>query len=113
MSALVLQPPLNQKEPPFGGTGLFWPDSPRNGPLQGPSAFPRGISQGRVQIPSSGQPALVELAREWVATILRASPVARPQTSVFDMPPLNLGRVLRPMTERDNLLQEMLDDTRF
>jgi hypothetical protein len=113
MSALVLQPSLDPKEPPFGGTALFWPDSRRSRILQEPSAFPRAISQVRARIPSGAQPALVEFARDWVAIILRADQIPHSQTSVFDMPPLNLGRVLRPMTERDDLLQEMLDDTRF
>ena len=31
----------------------------------------------------------------------------------MDMPPLDLGRVLRPMNGRSDLLEEMLDDTRF
>ena len=37
----------------------------------------------------------------------------KPKLSVLDMPPLNLGRVLRPLDRRDDLLEEMLDDTRF
>jgi hypothetical protein len=113
MTALALQPTLDPKEPSFGGTGLFWPDLRRNRILQGPSPFPRAISQAGGQISASAQPALVDLAKEWVATILKTGPASRSQMSVFDMPPLNLGRVLRPMAEWDDLLQEMLDDTRF
>jgi len=116
MSALVLQPSLDLKEPSFGGTALFWPDSPRNRILQESSAFPSfpwSVSRVPARISSSAQPALVEFAKDWVATILKASRLTNSQTSVFDMPPLNLGHVLRPMTKRDGLLQEMLDDTRF
>jgi hypothetical protein len=33
--------------------------------------------------------------------------------SAFDLPPLDLGRVLRPLNLQDDLLGEMLDDARF
>lgn len=33
--------------------------------------------------------------------------------SALDLPPLNLGEVLRPLDPADDLLGEMLDDTRF
>ncbi len=36
-----------------------------------------------------------------------------PQVSALDLPPLNLGVMLRPLTADDDLLDEMLDDTRF
>jgi hypothetical protein len=112
MSADVLQPSLDQREEPFGGSGLLWPDPHASRvSLQMPAPFPSLSPEPGGQIRSKTRPALVELAREWVTIILKPS---RPvQTSVFDMPPLNLGRVLRPVDGRDDLLQEMLDDTRF
>lgn len=99
---------------PFGGAGLSWPDSQRLRILrQVSSPFPRMIPQMGGQILSKRQSALADAANEWVRTILKSAPARRSQTSVLDMPPLNLGRVLRPMNGQDDLLEEMLDDTRF
>ena len=36
----------------------------------------------------------------------------RPRTSVAALKPLNLGKTLRPLTNRDDLLGEMLNDPR-
>lgn len=33
--------------------------------------------------------------------------------SALDLPPLDLGEVLRPLTPEDDLLDEMLDDSRL
>jgi hypothetical protein len=112
MSTAVLQSEIMMTH--FGGVGLPWPDPDRRRILlQTPSAFPRMSPQAGRQIPSNRQPALADIAKDWVATILQSAPAHRSQTSVIDMPPLDLGRVLRPMNGRDDLLEEMLDDTRF
>ena len=34
------------------------------------------------------------------------------QRSALDLPPLQLGRILKPLTAGDDLLEEMLDDSR-
>ena len=34
------------------------------------------------------------------------------QHSALDLPPLKLGKVLKPLSNEDDLLEEMLDDTR-
>jgi hypothetical protein len=41
--------------------------------------------------------------------------VSRPakRISVQDMPPLQIGRMIRPLSPDDDLLGEMLDETRF
>ena len=36
----------------------------------------------------------------------------RPRTSLVGIKPLNLGKMLRPLTNRDDLLGEMLNDSR-
>jgi hypothetical protein len=36
----------------------------------------------------------------------------RPRTSLAALKPLNLGKTLRPLTSRDDLLGEMLNDSR-
>jgi hypothetical protein len=36
----------------------------------------------------------------------------RPRTSLAGLKPLNLGKTLRPLTNRDDLLGEMLNDSR-
>jgi hypothetical protein len=76
MNADVLQPLLAPKEPSFGGSSLFWPNPLPNRSLQRPLPFPMDISQGGGQIPSRMRP-LVELAKEWVATISSTAPAAR------------------------------------
>lgn len=37
---------------------------------------------------------------------------AKKQRSALDLPPLKLGKVLKPLSAEDDLLEEMLDDTR-
>jgi hypothetical protein len=114
MIASFLQPSLDQQEPPFGGSSLLRQQPPSDRLLlQMPSTFPWLARQIPGRAPSSTQPALVESAREWVKIVLKTSPTHKTHKSVFDMPPLNLGRVLRPVDAWDDLLQEMLDDTRF
>jgi hypothetical protein len=114
MIANLLQPSLDQREKSFGDSGLFSPHPQGDRLLlQLPSAFPWLARQAPGQTPSSTQPALVELARDWVKIVLKTSPTRKTHTSVFDMPPLDLGRVLYSGGARDDLLEEMLDDTRF
>lgn len=48
--------------------------------------------------------------------VVRAARQQRAQgtrQSALDLPPLQLGEVLRPLHEEDDLLGEMLDDARF
>jgi hypothetical protein len=51
-----------------------------------------------------------ELIRE--AMELFRSQRIRPRTSLAALKPLNLGKTLRPLTNRDDLLGEMLNDSR-
>lgn len=37
---------------------------------------------------------------------------AKTQRSAFDLAPLDLGKVLKPLSAEDDLLEEMLDDSR-
>jgi hypothetical protein len=51
--------------------------------------------------------ALIREAMEWY----RHERI-RPRKSVLDLKPLNLGKVLRPLKREDDLLGEMLNDSR-
>jgi hypothetical protein len=51
-----------------------------------------------------------ELIREAMELFRRER--IRPRTSVLDFKPLDLGEVLKPLTREDDLLGEMLDDSR-
>jgi hypothetical protein len=51
-----------------------------------------------------------ELIREAMELFRRER--IRPRTSLHDLKPLNLGKVLKPLTRDDDLLGEMLDDSR-
>jgi hypothetical protein len=44
---------------------------------------------------------------------LQTPPLVPGRGSIFDLPPLNLGRMLRSLDADDDLLSEMLDDARF
>ena len=59
------------------------------------------------------QPALVELGGDWISVVLAPRSNQNQRTSILDMPPLNLGRVYRPLSSRGDLLEEMLGDARF
>jgi hypothetical protein len=37
---------------------------------------------------------------------------SKTQLSAFDLEPLDLGKVLKPLSAEDDLLEEMLDDSR-
>lgn len=37
---------------------------------------------------------------------------SKKQRSAFDLPPLQLGKVLKPLSAEDDLLEEMLNDDR-
>ena len=56
----------------------------------------------------------VELASlERSVRIVRKRKLKPRRESALDLPPLDLGDVLRPLTPDDDLLGEMLNDTRF
>jgi hypothetical protein len=59
------------------------------------------------------QPALVELGGDWISVVLAHKSNRNQQVSIFDRPPLNLGRAYRPLSSRGDLLEEMLGDARF
>jgi hypothetical protein len=59
------------------------------------------------------EPAFLGLPREWIRIVRDQGSTRRTPVSVFDMPPLNLGSVLRPLTGRADFLDEMMDDTRL
>ena len=114
MNAPILQPSLPVRHPSFSGAGLYWPYAhPSRILLQLTSPFPATVRQIQEQTLSNRHSGLAEAESEWAKTILKSSVTSRPKLSVLDMPPLDLGRVLRPLNERDDLLEEMLDDTRF
>jgi hypothetical protein len=114
MTADVIQPSLNRRRESFGGAGLRWPTARgEQFSLQMSSHFSWGGWEARGAMLPSLQPALVEVSRDWVAMVLKTTRKPKKQKSVLDMPPLDLGRVLRPVNGEDDLLQEMLDDTRF
>ena len=50
---------------------------------------------------------LEQLVRAW--KVKRSASVQR---SALDLPPLKLGKVLKPLSVEDDLLEEMLDDSR-
>jgi hypothetical protein len=59
-------------------------------------------------VPKLGMEELDELER-YVRTVrLRRTKPSRP--SALDLPPLQLGQVLRPLGPEDDLLEEMLND---
>lgn len=51
-----------------------------------------------------------ELVREAMAIYLETR--MKPERSLRDLPPLNLGKVRKPLTSADDLLDEMLPDER-
>ena len=113
MSTNVLQPSLSRRREFFGGIGLQWP-TPQGEQflLQMPLGFSWARPDIKGQMSQNIRP-LVDLSRDWVAMVLKTNRTPKKQKSVLDMPPLNLGRVLRSVDARDDLLEEMLDDARF
>jgi hypothetical protein len=121
MSTDVLQPSLQRRTKDFGGRNLV---------LSKPWQITAILQAPELEWPTAGwagkiffsynaagnagtTPALVEIGRDWVGLVLKPrSPRPQP-ASIFDMAPLDLGRVLREPSEDDDLLEEMLDDTRF
>ncbi len=61
-------------------------------------------------IPHLGEAELSHLERFLRA--LRLHKANKPKRSAFDLPPLRLGKMLKPLTAEDDLLEEMLNDTR-
>jgi hypothetical protein len=51
-----------------------------------------------------------ELVREAMAVYLETR--MRPERSLSDLPPLELGKVRKPLTSTENLLDEMMADER-
>ena len=69
------------------------------------------LAEIEAAIPALTADELAALERR-VREMRRRNP--RPEArSAFDLPPLDLGVQLRPLTPDDDLLGEMLDDTRF
>ncbi|WP_395734498.1 hypothetical protein [Prosthecobacter sp.] len=56
---------------------------------------------------------LAELSRlERLVHFVRSRREQPKRRSAFDLEPLQLGKVIKPLTADDDLLEEMLDDTR-
>lgn len=56
---------------------------------------------------------LAELSRlERLVHSVRSRREQPKRRSAFDLEPLQLGKVIKPLTTDDDLLEEMLDDTR-
>lgn len=93
---------------------MKWP-SPRRDLL----GVRRGCYTSRMGTLAEIEAALPTLSAHELAELERAIREARRRQmngstmSAFDLPPLNLGRVLRPLGREDDLLGEMLDDARF
>lgn len=112
MNMDVIQPSLKRRVQAFGAPELFDPaPDKRLLVLQmPPMALGPEFAARKVQ-PFGSAGALVDSARDWVRLVLKSKSPKR--DSVFDLPPLDLGQVLHPLSEDDDLLSEMLDDARF
>ncbi len=111
-----VQPPAREEMPRFGTSGLGpWPSARRRRALivQMPWIASSTASAARGLMVEENQPALVELGGDWMRTVLAHTSNLNQRGSIFDMPPLDLGRVYRPLSSRGELLEEMLGDARF
>lgn len=61
-------------------------------------------------VPQLGESELSHL--EQFVRLLRLQRAGKRRQSALDLPPLQLGRVLQPLSSEDDLLEEMLDDSR-
>lgn len=68
------------------------------------------LTEIEMAIPHLDPAELSHLERMVHSLRLRKEQTKRP--SAFDLSPLHLGKVLKPLTAEDDLLEEMLDDTR-
>ena len=68
------------------------------------------LAEIKAAIPPLSPDELLELER--MARSARKRRLGDVGRSAFDLPPLHLGKVLRPLSAEDDLLGEMLDDTR-
>ncbi len=116
MIAHAIQPSVRRPVEPFGGRNFF--DSSADRRLLILQAAPIAIGPeylARIGASFGTRATLADSARDWVRIVLKArpkpkSPITR---SILDLPPLDLGEVLHPISEDAELLSEMLDDTRF
>jgi hypothetical protein len=111
-----IQPPVAQSLQRFGASGLgLSPSVRQSGALirQMPAIAISTALAARGLMLQQNQPALVELGGDWIRVVLAQKPNIRHAVSVFDMPPLDLGRVYRPLSSRSDLMEEMLGDARF
>jgi hypothetical protein len=93
----------------FGGNGAFALNGqkavfPANEPVR---VVPEEVKRGGFASLAASPEA--ERLREYLQT----PPLVTGRGSIFDLPPLNLGRMLRSLDADDDLLSEMLDDARF
>ncbi len=68
------------------------------------------LTEIEMAIPHLDLAELSHLERVVHSLRLRKAPTKR--FSAFDLGPLHLGKVLKPLTPEDDLLEEMLDDAR-
>jgi hypothetical protein len=112
-----VQPPAREGMRRFGASGLApWPGSRRSSSalvVQMPAIAISTALAARSLLVQENQPALVELGGDWIRVVLAHKSDLNQRSSIFDMPPLNLGRVYRPLSSRGELLEEMLGDARF
>jgi hypothetical protein len=111
-----VQPPAREVMPRFGASGLgALPSSQQRSALivQMPAIAISTALAARGLMVQGNQPALVELGGDWIRVVLAHKSNRNQQVSIFDRPPLNLGRVYRPLSSRGDLLEEMLGDARF
>jgi hypothetical protein len=67
------------------------------------------LAEIEMAVPHLGVDELTHLERLIHALRMKKN---RTRRSALDLPPLNLGRVLKPLNNEDDLLEEMLDDAR-
>lgn len=115
MTVDTVQPSLNRHLRMFGGGRLSAPSHDRRSVIlqSPPMAIGPEYAQGwDVSLAAGG--ALADSAREWVRIVLKSKRNrASAKKSIMDLPPLDLGEVLYPVSGDEDLLNEMLDDTRF
>ena len=111
-----LQPPARQEMPRFGASDVGpWRSARLSSALitQMPAIAISTALAARGLMVRENEPSLVELGGDWIRIVLSHKSSLNKRISIFDRPPLNLGRVYRPLSSRGDLLDEMLGDARF
>jgi hypothetical protein len=111
MFANIIQPPANEPVPTFGGSRfeLLSTVQQNSTLILGMPAIARSTAIAARSLGlHDSELAFLGLPKDWADQ----EPTRAARLSVFDMSPLNLGQVLRPLIGRADFLDEMMDDTR-